>query len=272
MKTKKTLLIALFSFLFINIHAQTTISANGQKYIDNFMKLRMELTANKEKKDAVKALNSYKASNPYANYTNQEKLIIDSFYILEKYNYTWEEKGTEAALKKELISQADKNEAFIKNNKNNTSGWVYVLTADLYSCYMSYSPMSGAMKYGMTVKNYYQECLKIDPKNSYCLTHMGQWYYWAPGINGGSNKKALQSFKDAVTYARNDADRFYANMFLSQMYFELKDKASAKTYLSKAETIYPASETVKELKKYNAQGYSLFTYSKKKAEDEKRVD
>ena len=39
MKTKKTLLIALFSFLFINIHAQTTLSANGQKYIDNFMKL-----------------------------------------------------------------------------------------------------------------------------------------------------------------------------------------------------------------------------------------
>lgn len=272
MKIQKKLFVVLLSFIMAGAWSQTSISANAQKYVDSFMNLRMELTINKEKKDAVAQLNKYKSSNPYASFTNQEKLVIESFYLLEKYNYTWEEKGTEETLKKELISQADKNEKFIKANKNNVCDWLYVVTADIYSCYMSYSPMSGALKYGMTVKNYYLECLKINPKNSYCLTHMGQWYYWAPGINGGSEKKALQSFKDAVTYARNNAEKFYAQIFLSQMYYEKKDKVTAKSMLNIAKNYCPKSEYIKELEGYNAQGYSLFTASKKKAEDEKRVD
>lgn len=267
---KLTFLSIFLFFLSFNVFAQKTISTKAQNYIDSFMNLRMELTRFKDGKDANKELNKYKNENTYSDFSEEEKLIIDSFYLLEKYNYIWEDKSNDDILQKELLALAEKNEKFMKNHKDNINDWLYVVTADLYSCYMSYSPFSSGLKYGMTVKDYYLECLKINPKNSYCLTHMGQWYYWAPGINGGSEKKALQSFLDAVTYARNNAEKFYAYMFLSQMYYEKKDKTNASANLAKAKSYYKESQLISELEYYNSIGYSLFTYSKKKSEDQNR--
>ena len=79
MKIQKKLFVVLLSFIMAGAWSQTSISANARKYVDSFMNLRMELTINKEKKDAVAQLNKYKSSNPYTSFTNQEKLVIESF-------------------------------------------------------------------------------------------------------------------------------------------------------------------------------------------------
>lgn len=269
---KKLHSFILVLFLFIgNIFSQEVLTAPAKKYIDDFMALRVTLTTYKDKTQAASQLEKYKNSNVYSDFSVQTKLIIDTFYLLEKYNYIWENKANDNMLKTALLKQITLNEAFIEKNPSKVNDWLYVLTADTMSCYMSYNPMGSALKYGMKVKDYYEKCLSINPKNSYCLTHYGQWFYWAPAINGGSKKKALNNFINAVTYSTTNADKFYAYLFLSQMYFDQKDSVSAKNNLAKAKTYCPNSEYIKEIEKYNLQGYSMFTYSKKKAEDEKRI-
>lgn len=271
---KRNIITSLITLLLsINLFGQTSISTQAKDYIDSFMTFRMELTIyQNDKATASKKLKEYKSAHPFSSFSAQEKLIFETFYLLEDYNWTWEDKANDSRLQKELLAQIDKNEAYISSNAGKINAWLYVLTSDTLSCYMSYNPVSGAMKYGMKVKKYYDLCLELDPTNSYCLSHLAQWYYWAPGISGGSKKKATANFESALKNAKNNAEKFYAEIFLSQMMYENKDKAGATTHLNKAKTYCPKSQYVAELEKYNGLGYSLFTYSKKKAEDEKRVN
>lgn len=273
MKKKLFLTAILLSIFTLSTFAQTKVSQKAQDYIDSFMKLRMDLTVyQNDKPTASKKLSAYKSSHPYSDLSEQEKLIVESFYLLEDYNWTWEDSSNDARLQRLLQAQINKNEDYIAKNEGKISGWLYVITADTFSCYMSYNPVSGAMKYGMKLKKYYEKCLELDPSNSYCLTHIAQWYYWAPGINGGSTKKAQSYFTSGLTNAKNSAEKFYAEIFLSQILYENKDKAGAQTHLNKAKTYCPDSQYTKEIEQYNKEGYSLFTYSKKKAENENRVN
>lgn len=271
MKTKIiTFFLLLSSF---TVFAQNKISQKAQDYIDSFMNFRMELSVyQNQKATAVSKIKAYQSSNPYQDFSEQEKLIIDTLFKLEDYHYTRDDKSNDERLQKLLFNQFQKNEAYINANKNNVSSWLYVVTADSVSSYMSYNPVSGAMKYGLKVKKYYENCIELEPKHSYCLSHLAQWYYWAPAINGGSTKKAINYCTNAVTYANNNAEKFFAEIFLSQFLYDNKDKTGAQTHLNKAASYCPKSTLVTELQAYNKQGYSLFTYNKKQAEDDNRMN
>lgn len=273
MKTKSIFISLILFVLSLNLFAQTNLSKKALDYIDGFNKFKMETTAFHNDKNAAAAkVKAYKSNHPYSDFSTQEKLIIDTFILLEEYNYTWEDKANDARLQKVLMAQIEKNEAYIAANEGNTSGWLYTITADCFSCYMSYNPISGALKYGLKLKKYYETCLKLDPDNSMNLTHLAQWYYWAPVVNGGSIKKAISYCQSGVEKAKTPADKFYAEILLSQILYENKDKTGAKSHLAKAKTYCPNSEYVKELEKINDSGYSLFSYNKKKAEDDNRVN
>ncbi len=270
---KSFFLSSLFIFILnFNLFCNKNISEKAENYIDSFMNFRVELTQFKDKSFAAEELEKYRIQNAYTDFSEQEKLIIDSFYLLEKYNYIWENKENDKYLQNALLSQMDENFKFISENKGNVNEWLYVITADTISCYMSYSPVSGAIKYGTKVKEFYEECLKLDAENSYCLTHIGQWYFWAPGIAGGSGKKALYYFEKGLNAAKNNAEKFYALIFLSQFLYENKDKSDAQNYLDSAKALFPKSVYLNEIQEYNNKGYSLFSYSKKKAKDENRVE
>lgn len=269
---KRILLFSVFTLFFISMNAQTTISKAGKDLIDNFQQLRMELTEfqdNKEK--AVELLQAYKNKEDLTSLNEEENLIFESFYISEYYNYTWNDKANDEFLKNAFLSQIEKNEAFIEKNKGNVSATLYILTADCFSCYMSYNPVAGAMKYGLKVRKYYENAIELEKDNSFGLTHLAQWFFWAPGINGGSKKKALANFKAAVDYAKTDAENFYALIFYSQMIFENGSKEEAASLLQQAKNIYPSSTYITELEYWNNRGYSLFGKDKKKAEEERNV-
>lgn len=254
--------------------ASPAISDSALAQIDEFMNFRMKLSVYKTPEEALKAIDDYEESHKEAveNFGEQEKLIYEDFVLLERYNYLREDKKNDAYLKKVLLAQAEKNDAFFAANKaSEIDEWLYVISADTYSCYMSFNPVGGALKYGMKLKKNYEECLKINPDNSYCLTHLAQWYYWAPGINGGSKQKAQVNFEKAVTAARNSGERYYAYIFLSQFLYEKKNKDKCAELLQEALKEEPNSTYVQLLQKVNKQGYSLFTYNEKQARDEGRV-
>lgn len=271
---KKSFLITiLFSIFVFAASAQTKLSNQATKYLEDFLAFRVGVTEyHNDKTKAVNEINQYKSKNPYTGFTTQEKLVIDSFYLTEIYNYVYEIKSYDSSMKSQLTAQIEKNEAYINSNKGNVSEWLYLITSDCLSCYMSYSPVSGAIKYGMKVKTYYEECLAINSKNSVCLTHYAQWFYWAPAINGGSKKKTKTNLENAVACATTDGDKFYAEIYYSQILYDLGDKANAATHLAKAKAICPKSEFVKELETLNSKGYSIFSNNRMKSEEAGRVE
>ena len=103
--------------------------------------------------------------------------------------------------------------------------------------------------------------LEKAPKMAFAHMLSGFWYYYAPGIGGGSKKKARQFFSDALKYAANDYERYYGNINLSQMNFEDKNKAEATRLLDEAEKILPRTRYIAFIRKINTLGYSLFDYN-----------
>lgn len=273
-KSKKIILsTVLFIFSIFTLNAQTQISTIALKHLDNFWHKSVELTSYRSNSaKVIDELEKFKNTYPYDSFSTQEKLIFDTFYIIEYYNCVFENKSYDASMKKSLMSQIEKNEAFIKQNKGNVSCWLYLLTSDCLSCYMAYSPISGALKYGLKVKDYFEECLKIEPKNSIGLTHYAQWFYWAPAINGGSKKKAKNYLQSACENAKTEAEKFYANLYYSQILFDLGEKDAASVSFSKSKAICPKSELVLEIENANKRGLSFFEYSREKSDKNGRTD
>lgn len=271
---KKNILITiLLCTLGFALNAQTKISTEAENYLNKFFTFRVELTQyQNDKAKAITELNKFKTNNSYSSFSEQEKLIIEAFLLSEDFNYMYDDKSNDELMKKKLSAHVEKCEAFMKANKGNLSEWFYLGMSDCLSCYMAYSPVSGAVKYGMKVKEYYEAALAINPKNSMTLTHYAQWFYWAPAISGGGKKKTKTHLETALSCAVTDPDKFYANIYYSQICFDLGDKTAAKTYLQKAKALYPKSELITELENANAEGLSIFTNNKKRAEATKRMD
>lgn len=271
----KKLLLFLITLLFLvsSITAQTKLSAEGNKYLESFLNLRMELTKyHDDKPKAVKELESFNSKLPLEKLSEQEKMILENGIVSEIFGYVYEDKSYDASMKKKLTSLIEKSEKYIKDNPGNINEWLYITTADCFSSYMAYSPVSGAVKYGLKIKKYYEDALALNGENSYCLTHYSQWFYWAPGINGGSKKKTKSHLEKALSCADSKSDKFYAEIYYSQTCYDLGDKTSAATHLQKAKSIYPESKLIVELEEFNRKGYSIFTGNRHSAEATKRVE
>lgn len=269
-----TAALVLLAFSAGSIFASPVISAEAQNQIDEFMNLRMKLSVYETPEEAIEVINKYDEAHKkvISTLSEQEQLIYEDFVLLELYNYLREDKKNDEYLKDALLKQAKKNDDFFdSHDASEIDEWLYVISADTYSCYMSFNPVSGALKYGMKLKKNYEECLKINPDNSYCLTHLAQWYYWAPGISGGSYSKAQKNFEKAVEAAKTPADRYYAYIFLSQFLYERKQKDKCSELIVKALEEEPDSKYVKLLMDVNKEGYSLFSYNEKQAREDGRV-
>lgn len=271
----KKLIFALAAFACLNfaVFANPVLSEKGNSELLKFLQFRVDLTEHqKNKSEAEKLLKEYKDNTVFESFELQDQLVLESFYLCELYNYIWDNKENDSMLQNAFLYQIKKNENYIDNNSDKVTDWMYLITADCFSCYMSYNPVSGAMKYGIKVRKFYEKSIELNPENSLAYTRIAQWYYWAPGINGGSKKKALSNFEKAVQIAKSNSDMFYADIFYSQIMFDNGKKTEAAEYLKKAREIFPASEYVTELEEYNSKGYSLFAKDKKKSEEERGTD
>lgn len=198
----------------------------------------------------------------------QEKLFWESNYQVETFCYIFavedlDLKEVRLALKdlmqkdEDYISSHEK----MKGANGGVAPQMYILTSDVTSCYMSFS-VASALFHGMRVKNLYAAALKKAPTLWNANTGMGQWLYYAPGFVGGGLNKAAKYFQSAYDGAVDDCDRFFTSVYLSQICFEQGDAAKCAKYLAEAESICPESGHVKNVRKQNAKGISLFYYNR----------
>lgn len=198
----------------------------------------------------------------------QEKLFWESNYQVETFCYVFAVEGLDLKqVRLALKELMQKDEAYISSHEKmkGTNGGVapqmYILTSDVTSCYMSFS-VASAMFHGMRVKGLYAAALRKAPTLWNANTGMGQWLYYAPGIFGGGLKKAAKYFQAAYDGATDDCDRFFTSVYLSQIRFEEGNTAECARYLAEAEAICPESHHVKNVRRQNAKGKSLFYYNR----------
>ena len=270
MKLRQKITALLFFFLIavpLSLSAAAEISDKAQAEIDAFMTFRMNLSVCDTAESALAKINAYHiqhSSGPdFMSFTDEEKLILENFEVLEIYNYMRKIVGKESEIKKLICSQYDKNDTWFSSHKNDTiNKWLYCTAADMLSCNLSYASVTTIMHDGLAVKTYYEKALLQDPDMSYALTNIAQWYYYAPSFGGGSKSKAKSCFEHAVTYARTNAETYYAKIFLSQYLFEDEaQRGKSATLLADADVYQPGGHYVEWLRRINKAGFSLYYYN-----------
>ena len=265
-RLKRFFIPLLVLFLSARVFA-SDISSAAQSKIDEFMKLRMDITACSTQQEALSKVEAFEKQfeGQKASFNREEVLIIENFIILEKYNSLSQMGTSSSTLRSMMKTRKETLEAYFKtSSRKQANKWLVCTYGDVLSCFMAFS-VGDVLSCGLTVKDCYDSVIKEDPSFSYGLTNAAQWYYWAPGINGGSKKKAGQYFEKAVSGARNNAEKYFAEIFYSQYLLENKQPDQCSVHLTKAGTLCPASKTVKELKALNASGKSMFAASKEKS-------
>ncbi len=267
---RKKISILVFGILFSTIClAQEKLSQNAISLIDSFFELRMNLSkfSESETQEIIFTINNFSKENEekIELCTEQEKIILENFIVMEKYNYLYEKPGQAKIQHQELFNSLQKIQDFAdKHDESELDAYFFCTWADITSCYMGYS-IKDVIKYGTSVKPLYEKALKENSKLSYALTNIGQWYYFAPGIAGGSKRKTLEYFKKAKNCAKSEPQIYFADIFLSQILFEQKDFSTCNELLKEATTFCPQSKYLLKIKEANSQGLSLFEFNRKKS-------
>lgn len=252
--------------------AEGGLSSKAADLIDSFFELRMNLSLTDwQTEEGTKKISSeidrfYSENEKEIRALNeQEQLVLENFVIMEKYNYLYEKPGQAKVQHEILGAQRARLEAFSKSVPDSQlSGYFLCTWADVTSCFMGYS-VSDVLKYGTSIKPLYEKALARSPDFSYALTNLGQWYYFAPGITGGSKKKALGCFEKARAAARTNAQKYFADIFLSQLLFENKEFSRCSELLTEAESFCPGSLYLAQIRSANERGLSLYEYNRKKS-------
>lgn len=241
------------------------ISSTAEKLIYDFMELRINLSRTETDAEALILIDDFMNRNYFPQkeiFSEQEQVILENFYITERYNYLqYDINKGKLISENELLELLKRNDAFFEKNKNTElNRWTLVTSANAIGCYMSFKPTQTALKYGTIQKDWYKKACDQKEGYWYGTAHLAQWYFFAPGIFGGSKKKALSLFKDALSYANTNAEKYYSNIFLSQFYFTEGNVTLSEEYLSAADSYLPGGRYVKFIKEINSKGKSTFKY------------
>lgn len=265
-------IVFLFLLVEFSVCANSTLNTHDEKAVNDVMQFRLTLLS-LDCSTACNKITAYKQTAlSDAELSEQAKLIIESFLILEQFNYIYEANQKDERLKDLILPQVKKLDDFIEANEaTGINKWLYTIAGDTISCSMGFMPVGEAMKRGLVIKTYYLKAIEQDASFSYALMNAGQWFFQAPAIGGGSKDKAREYFERSVRSAKTPAEVFYSNAFLSQSRFDDGKKSEAAELLQKAESISPKSYLVDKMTKVNQLGYHYFYYIMHRKEIDKKI-
>lgn len=263
--------VTIFALISNPVFATPQFTQFEENYINPLMDFRLSLTT-LEPMVAYEKVDSFGEKLIKGNLSKEETLILETFLVLEKYNYLYENNQKDPRIKDLIMPQIAKIDAFLEENKNGKlNKWFYCIAGDAFSCCMQFLPMGDAMNRGLRIKDFYLEALKQDPNMNYGLINAGQWFFQAPAIGGGSKIKAKNYFEHALEVARNKAEKYYASIMLSQFRFDEGNVKKCDELLNQAENLVPGSKTLTKVRNVNSVGSTWFYYVVHREEINKKI-
>lgn len=267
--TKKIIcLFGILAFCTCMIFSEGRISDYTLNNLNELMNMMMEFSGRDDSPEKIlKEIDNfekkvYSELEAHALDYEQEKLIFESDFAVQRYTYIFSVSDNLRNVRLELKEQTEKNERFLaSHDSSQVNAWMYSLTGDVTSLYMTFSFWL-TIRNGFHIKDLYEKALAANPNLPCACSGLGQWFLYAPGIFGGSMSKAGIRFKHGYDTASNEGEKFFACLYYSQFLFETGKKSEAKTYLAEAEEIFPAGKNIKLYRRLNEKGISMFDYNR----------
>ncbi len=263
MKTK-SLLVALCLCLFVSKISGMDFSEQENAFLEELLQFRLTLRSYDTDDQVIEKVREFKSEkiNQISTFSDEAQLVFTNMLATAEYNGFYAKDMHAPEMEGILRPQYEKIIAFRENVPvEEQNPWFVFTSADIINSMMQFLKQGEAISLGLKEKKEYAIALTAQPEHAFGNMLSGYWYYYAPGIGGGSKKKARLFFANALEYAANDYERFYGNINLSQMNFEDKNKEEAARLLDEAEKILPGTRHVAFIRKINEMGYSAFDYN-----------
>lgn len=255
----------LFALMMIFSCSQIfSLSVNEENYIQKILDFRLSLRKYSSADEAIQKIKEFELQekNEMNSLGEEAGLVAENMLVTAHYNCEYEKDVKSKALEGILRPTFEKILSFKERNKTEEISNIFLISsADVINSMMQFLPQTNAIKYGLLEKKEYALVLERDPKMSLGLINSALWYYFAPAFGGGSKKKAEVFFVDANRFAKNDYEKYYSAIYLSQFYFEQKNFSECETYLAAAEKLLPNTRYVPFIRKINSLGFSLYDFN-----------
>ena len=263
---KKFLLSVLFLFSIVIQISAKQLSQLEIKLIQDTLDTRLASQLFQTPDESIKSIQNFsqklKESSEYKNISEECAIILDNMLIQEEYGYIYEKEQKSPLLEPMIVEQYKIVKGFMADHPDTDfSSWFYATAGDVLSSCLQFLPLSTALHEGMDVKKYYEKAVTLSPETAMFYINLAMWYYYAPGIAGGSKKKALELIENAEKKSILAYEKFFTLELLSQFHFESGDKEKAALLLSKADAVNPQSRTLAFVKKLNEHGWSVMYYT-----------
>ncbi len=255
----------LFCSVSYGVTDDAVLSQFATQRIYDFFELRALLKSSPSDEEAVASLSqerdkTLEGLKIYAVDYEQEKCILETFYLLETYEHTVTLDNRDELRKVIKKRMQDDVRCLNERSSDKTSKWLYYACGDVTSYYMTRS-VGATLRYGLKVKKWYEKALDTQDGSSGAGVSLGNWMYYAPAPFG-SKKKSESSYLKAIDLAKVDGERYLAYEYLSQFYFEDKKYDLCEKYLDLALGLDYGSAEIRKIKKLNAEGISLYQYNR----------
>jgi len=130
--------------------------------------------------------------------------------------------------------------------------------ADLMVSLIEYSTSTDIMKLSGKADKLYTKTLKINPNHFGALLGLGMSTSFRPKFIGGGLDKGMPLLKKAEINAKENWEKHYIYIWLSQAYMTMGDDDAHKKYIALAENIYKDSVFLNMIKEMNSENNSMF--------------
>ena len=204
--------------------------------------------------------------------SDEAKLVFDNLLTLERWQYLWETDPQMDGLKPMIWSQYEKIIAWNESHPfDEQNAYLKLSSFDLINSTMQYMKRGQMIKLGLQEKKVYDKLLETDPDNCVVYLNAGQFYYNVSEVLSGAKPKAKRIYIKAVETASNNYEKYFANIFIAQMFLEEENMDEYNKHIALAEQAIPKTPYMDFVKAVNEKGYTLYEYALHPAKIKKRV-
>lgn len=204
--------------------------------------------------------------------SDEAKLAFDNLLTLERWQYLWETDPQMDGLKPMIWSQYEKIIAWNESHPfDEQNAYLKLSSFDLINSTMQYMKRGQMIKLGLQEKKVYDKLLETDPDNCVVYLNAGQFYYNVSEVLSGAKPKAKRIYIKAVETASNNYEKYFANIFIAQIFLEEENMDEYNKHIALAEQAIPKTPYMDFVKAVNEKGYTLYEYALRPAKIKKRV-
>ena len=243
-------------YMFVLLFLTTFLTFLSSDIYDDFCTFKVQLYNTQDKTIANSLITEWEMKCAKMKLTEEEKLTLNNFLVLEKISVI---NGSKKQIYKLLKEQNEKCEKFIKNKKRVLlNKWFLLSFGDIKSRYASYVSWLNAYDESKIARQCYQDALKKDSAFTLCYISNALYLFFAPAIAGGSYEGALKELNTALSCAKNNNEKYLALIFRSQVHYRMEEPKEYQEDLKNASTLVEGEAFTEHILHLNSKENKVF--------------